>query len=141
MGDKTGTRELTIRNALADLHRMSDWLADSARELELDRELAVRLKVCALEAVSNVIRYAYSDRDTHVIGLHLTVAGGRVTLEIDDDGRPFNPLSLPDRAPLPDVDKAQMAGIGVRIIRGLLPESRYEWRDGRNVLVLASAAY
>jgi len=141
MGDKTGTRELTIRNALADLHRMSDWLADSARELELDRELAVRLKVCALEAVSNVIRYAYSDRDTHVIGLHLTVAGGRVTLEIDDDGRPFNPLSLPDRAPLPDIDKAQMAGIGVRIIRGLLPESRYEWRDGRNVLVLAGAAY
>jgi anti-sigma regulatory factor (Ser/Thr protein kinase) len=141
MGGKTGTRELTIRNALADLHRMSDWITDSTRELEVDREMAVRLKVCALEAVSNVLRYAYADRETHLIGLHLTVAGGRVTLEIDDDGRPFNPLSLPDRSPPPNVDKAQMAGIGVRIIRGLLPQSRYEWRDGRNVLVLAGAAY
>ena len=76
------------------------------------------ITVCALEAVSNVIRYAYSDRDTHMIGLRLAVGDGRVTLEIEDDGRKFNPLALPDRAPLPNVEQAKLAGIGVRIIRG-----------------------
>jgi len=131
---KTRTRKLAIRNAMAELRRMGD------RELGQDREMSVRLKVCALEAVSNVIRYAYSDRDTHMIGLRLAVGDGRVTLEIEDDGREFNPLALPDRAPLPNVEKAQLAGIGIRIIRGLLPESRYEWRDGKNVLILTGTA-
>lgn len=133
-------RTLTIRNGQAELHHMSEWIADSAHELGLSREMAVRLKVCAIEAVSNVIRYAYADRDTHLIVLLLAVSEGRVTLAIEDDGRPFNPLSLPDRAPPPNIEKAQMAGIGVRIIRGLLPQSHYEYRDGKNVLILAGSA-
>lgn len=140
MTDPSGSkaiRALTIQNAQAELQRMSSWIADSARDLGLAREMAVRLRVCAIEAVSNVIRYAYADRDTHQIGLQFALSADRVTLAIEDDGRPFNPLSLPDRAPPPNIEKAQMAGIGVRIIRGLLPESRYEHRDGRNVLILS----
>ncbi len=131
-------RELSIRNLHSELRRMSEWLAKSAREMEVDRDSMLRLDVCASEAVSNVISYGYFDRDAHTITLRLDVSGGRMTLEVEDDGRPFNPLALPDRTPAPSVDKGLVPASGLRIIRGLLPEARYELRDSKNVLILTA---
>ena len=57
-----GGDRLIIRNDVAELRRMSEWLVGSGQAAGLSKEVLSRLEVCANEAVSNIISYAYDDR-------------------------------------------------------------------------------
>ena len=130
---------LIVANDTAELRRMSDWLVHTARELGVPGPLVGDLEVCANEAVTNVISYAWEDGGHHQIALRIAAGDGRVTLEIEDDGRPYDPLDMPELPRPASLSDAPVGGLGVRIILNLLPASRYERRDGRNVLTLTAA--
>ena len=56
--------------------------------------------------------------------------------EVEDDGRPFDPLGVPApdlQAPLPE---RRVGGLGIHFVRRLMSEVRYARVDGRNRLVL-----
>ncbi len=118
---------------------MSDWLAAEAQVLGLSDRLVHDLDLCANEAVTNIISYGWDDDRDHSIALYIATQGGRVTLEIEDDGRAFNPLELPERGTPKTVLEAPVGGLGIKLIREMMPGSRYERRGGRNVLTLSAA--
>jgi len=130
---------LVVANDTAELRRLSEWLVSTASGLGVPGPLVGELEVCANEAVTNVISYAWDDNGLHEISLRIAAGDGRVTLEIEDDGRPYNPLDMPEpRRPSSLLD-APVGGLGVSIIRKMMPASRYERREGRNVLTLIAA--
>ena len=118
---------------------MSDWLANEAQALGLSDRLLHDLDLCANEAVTNVIDYGWDDDRAHSIALHIAAQDGCVALEIEDDGRPFNPLELPESRTPKTLPEAPVGGLGVMLIRKMMPGSRYERRGGRNVLTLSAA--
>ncbi len=87
------------------------------QELSSEPPLDVRraLYLAAQEGISNIIQHAHAGRAR----LSLTSHGGRVTLELEDDGRG---LSAPDAAP------HDPAGIGLRSLRDLARELGGELR-------------
>src|SRR6185436_19483438 len=88
------------------------------------------------ELVTNVIKYGYDDADEHRIQVTVTVDGGLLTLSMDDDGKPFNPLE----APPPDLDlpieERPIGGLGVFIVRSLADSLAYRREQGHNILTL-----
>jgi anti-sigma regulatory factor (Ser/Thr protein kinase) len=61
---------------------------------------------------------------------------GRLCLEIEDDGRPFDPTvhAPPDtNAPL---DQRKIGGLGIHFIRQTMDVMSYQRRDNHNVLTL-----
>lgn len=119
---------------------MSAWLVAEARALGVPQALVDDLEVCANEAVLNTISYGWDDGGRHQIALRIAADASGVTLEIEDDARPFDPFAAPERADPGSLAEAQVGGLGVRLIRRLMPASRYARREGRNLLTL-SAAY
>ena len=130
---------LVVANDIAELRRMSAWLVGEARALGVPAPVVDDLEVCANEAVTNVINYGFEGGRRHEIALRIAVDARQVSLQIEDDGRPFNPLDLPERPDPPSLREAPVGGFGVRLIRRLMPASRYERRGGRNVLTLSTA--
>ena len=55
------------------------------------------LQIVLDEMVSNVIKYGHSDGLEHGIHILVTLEGNLLTIEVDDDGQPFNPLEAPDQ--------------------------------------------
>ena len=51
------------------------------------------------EILTNIISYGYRDNREHEVKVRLSVQLGEVSVEIEDDGQPFNPLEAPE----PDV--------------------------------------
>ena len=51
------------------------------------------------EILTNIISYGYRDNREHQVKVRLSVQLAEVSVEIEDDGQPFNPLE----APAPDV--------------------------------------
>jgi anti-sigma regulatory factor (Ser/Thr protein kinase) len=108
------------------------WLAEHQVSFE-----AMYLASLAIEeVVTNCIKYGYDDAKDHTVDVTFSVADGALTIEVVDDGNPFNPLE----APRPDLSLAMedrpIGGLGLHLLRELADQVSYERRDGTNRLSL-----
>jgi len=88
------------------------------------------------ELVTNSIKYGWTDSLEHVIQVELEIADGRLAITVRDDGRPFNPLDVPEPDLSGDIDERQIGGLGIHLLRKVSDAMTYERRDDRNQVVL-----
>jgi anti-sigma regulatory factor (Ser/Thr protein kinase) len=128
------SNSLVIRNQLSELLRLSSWVEAWAHENGVSAILAQCIDLCATELVTNVMSYAYDDAAVHPIKLHLHTDEDRISLEIEDDGKPFDPLETPARPRSTDLDKGRVGGWGIVIVRHFADDVQYCRADERNRL-------
>ena len=94
------------------------------------------LAIAIDELVSNVAKYGTRPGAPPTVSIAFHVRPGALEVEIADSGPPFDPLS----ADTPDVsgalDERPIGGLGLHLVRKLADESRYERKDGLNVVRL-----
>lgn len=95
--------------------------------------MLVALSVSLDETLSNIIKYAYSDQRGHSIFVQLAREPDAVAATVEDDGRPFDPLSAP-RLDLKSPDRD--SGFGIHFIRNLMDDVKYFREGGLNRLVM-----
>jgi anti-sigma regulatory factor (Ser/Thr protein kinase) len=140
-GAFSGPVRTACRAERASLQRLLEWLDHHCTQLDLDASCRHDLRLIAEEASANVIAHAYPPDAPGPLSLQLdlTCLEGRpaVELTLEDQGRPFNPLTLPvpDRAgPVADLP---IGGLGVHLIRQLSDTQRYRHdRHRGNVLTI-----
>ncbi len=88
------------------------------------------------ELVTNVILHGYDDTSNQVVEVRLTVREGIITAEVEDGGRPFNPLD----APTPDLnaalDERELGGLGIHLVKSLMDRVEYRREGEKNVLTV-----
>lgn len=88
------------------------------------------------EILTNIIHHGYDAPARGTIQLSIRVDGASVQCTVSDDGRAFDPTTVPD----PDLDAPledrQIGGLGMHFVRESLSALSYARRDGRNVLSL-----
>lgn len=117
---------------------MTEWIHRTGKLMELPNALLFELDLCATEAVLNIITYAYDDSASHRIHVRLRQAQSHVDLEVEDDGRPFNPLEFPPAPSASSLEHAALGGRGIHLIRRLMTECKYRRRGGKNILTMIS---
>lgn len=132
-----GARCFLLHNDLGELPRLHAWIEELSRSLGLAPDIAFAVDLCLQEAVGNVIAYAFSDGASHEISVSVVRAEGRVIVEVEDDGRPFDPLGIPPRETTGRLEDVQIGGLGIHLIRQFASDMRYERVDGRNRLTMA----
>jgi len=94
------------------------------------------LKIALDEALNNIISYAYGQDQRSEILVRLTAEPCAIVVEIEDMGRPFDPL----QAPAPDLGAPlaarKVGGLGVHFIKHLMDDITYARADGKNRLRL-----
>lgn len=97
-------------------------------------DLVFKLNLVLEELGVNIVNYSGATGD---IEISLASDSERVTVEISDNGRPFNPLldqDTPDvSAPLGD---RPIGGLGIHLVRSMMDEMRYSREDGKNKLAI-----
>lgn len=100
--------------------------------------LIFRINLIMEEMMLNIIDYGFDDRN-HQIDVTFISEDNLLTIEIIDDGRPFDPLS---EAPAPDIDASledrRIGGLGIHLVRTMTEDMRYECADGKNHLTLVT---
>jgi len=130
------THRLIIANQLSALREMSEWLVQAARQCGASDELVFNLDLCANEAVTNIISYAYSEPGFHEISLELSRQSNALTLIIEDDGIAYNPLAKPEHVQPASLEEAEIGGLGIDLIRQFMSECRYARLHEKNRLTL-----
>jgi phosphoserine phosphatase RsbU/P len=135
-GITPAAEEYRIRNDISEMRKAVDFVADFAGRNGFSGERIRDISVSLEELVHNIIAYGYDDEEEHIIIIRMGVRDGEMFIEINDDGRAFNPL----QAPAADTDKTleerEEGGLGIHIARGMMDRMEYRREAGRNVLTL-----
>jgi sigma-B regulation protein RsbU (phosphoserine phosphatase) len=127
---------MVVANDRRELARIGERVERFASECGLSVDHAASLNLVLDELVSNIIKYGYDDQLPHEIHVTVEIQGDLMTVSVEDDGKPFNPVE----APLPDLDRPieerPIGGLGVLLIRSIADALEYRRERGRNIVTL-----
>lgn len=123
---------LRVENKIEELGRISAAVEELAESEDWSPALAFRVNLVLEEFGINVINYAH-EGGVHDFEITLLSEPETLTIEITDDGIPFNPL---EDNPEPDtsasMDERPVGGLGLHLVRSMTEEMRYERQNSRN---------
>jgi anti-sigma regulatory factor (Ser/Thr protein kinase) len=102
----------------------------------LSDEDVAGVEVALDEILTNAVNYAFADGNGHEIVVSMTAAPSMLSIEIRDDGSPFDPLGVPAPDLEGDIEDRQVGGLGMHFVRELLDRVSYSRSEGWNVLTL-----
>ena len=130
------TEEMTITNRRDNIAQVLRRVDELGALHHLPPNVLADMGVALDEVLANIIRYAYSDEGVHEIRIRLTVGDGVLEAEIEDDGNPFNPLTIPRPHLAGSLRERSIGGLGIHFVKNLMSEVAYSFAGNRNRLVL-----
>jgi serine/threonine-protein kinase RsbW len=130
---------IAICNDRAEIERIHAFLDEYYHRYQVPTNVHFVIMLALDELITNIISYAYADARQHLIDIYLISDTDRITVEIADDGLPFNPLEVNE----PDLDvpieERQIGGLGIHLVRKLMDSVRYTRSEGRNVFTFVKS--
>ncbi|MCX7019700.1 MAG: ATP-binding protein [bacterium] len=131
-----GVLDVVLKNDLSEIQRLSVLAETFSGEQALPSSALFDMNLVLEEIISNVIKYAYNDDGAHQIMVRLRVHGDELSIEVEDDGLPFNPLE----APTPDItqplEERPIGGLGLHLVKKIMDTIQYSRTNGINHLVM-----
>lgn len=133
-------RTITLKNSLSEAARLVDIIEEYGKEYSISGKSLYNIKLALEELFVNIVSYGYDDDGEHEVTIVITKDGSELTVEIRDDGKPFNPLE----APAPDLDmpveEREPGGLGIHLVRHISKGIEYRREGAHNILVLRLSA-
>ena len=130
-----------LRNDLSEIDRIQRLVEERAPEWALSPSSLNAINVSLDEVLTNIISYGYDDGAEHSIAIRVALeTDGQVTIEVADDGKPFNPLETPEPDTDADIDDRPIGGLGIHLVLKLMDEVAYRRENDRNILTLKRRA-
>jgi anti-sigma regulatory factor (Ser/Thr protein kinase) len=128
--------QFTLKNRIAEIAILGERLGEFASVHELTPNLLHDLNLALEEAVTNIISHGYSDHAEHQILVRIRIDSGVVITEVQDDARPFNPLTAPDADVTTPLDERTAGGLGIHLMRKSMDQIEYQRLENRNLLIM-----
>ena len=111
-------------------------VGDFAESMSWPDEATFKVKLVLEEILMNVISYGGDSSHKPRITLHLSQQNDLLSMEISDDGIAYDPLTAPPLDLESDLDDRPIGGLGVHLVRELMDNVSYRYKDGRNHLLV-----
>jgi len=120
---------------LENLSVIADFISSSMSQLGIDTGIS-EVQTAVDEACTNIVKYAYSEHGG-AISVSCEKQGDDFVVTIRDNGKPFDPSSVP----LPDLDadlgKRKIGGLGIYFMKKLMDDVSYSFDAKKgNTLVM-----
>lgn len=134
----TSTRDrkitIVIQSNLEDVAIVGVAAKELCAGLRIEESVCGDIELSVVEAVNNAVLHAYGNEPGHPVEISFTVRGGRLTIDVCDQGRRMTQDPIPlvaygcsNRRALPE------SGMGLMIIEQIMDEVAYRAEKGRNV--------
>jgi serine/threonine-protein kinase RsbW len=131
---------LILKNDLAELDRLQGFVEKLGKNLCLSKKSIVETNLAVEEVFSNIVAYGYEDGRDHSIRISVIYpVNETLVLRIEDKGKAFSPLKVPEPRAIDDIEDCDIGGLGIHLVKKLMDEVSYEYREQRNVLEMKKA--
>ena len=125
---------LNLPNRESAVGDLQDQLEAFGRQQGLGPRVLHEAQLALEEHLTNIISHGYDDTLEHQIKVVVILSASELHIQVEDDGRPFNPLEQP----APDLSKPfeerPVGGLGIHMMRQSLDQLDYRRVDGKNIL-------
>lgn len=127
---------LRLHNRLLELDRIGDAVEAFGEAHALSAKLRYQIRLVLDELLTNIISYGYADDTEHVITVGMGLDGSRLRFILEDDARPFDPLTAGTPDTTAEADRRPIGGLGIHLVRTIMDRVAYERVGGKNRLIL-----
>jgi serine/threonine-protein kinase RsbW len=125
-----------LKSRLSELDNLCLNLETLGEKIGLPKKLIFEINLALDELFTNIISYAFSDEDEHIIKVTITPRKEEICLCIEDDGMPFNPIEFDTPDVAASVENCKVGGLGIHIMRKLMDDICYQRCGDKNILTL-----
>jgi len=133
--DKTSLA-FELKNNLAELSTLCEKLESIGEALGLSRRSLFEINLALDELFTNIISYGFADQSEHVIQVCISADNNLLTVVLEDDGIPFNPVERQSPELPCDLENCKVGGLGIHLVKNLVDEVVYRRSADKNVLTL-----
>ncbi len=130
-----------IETRVEELNRIASVVEEMGEKERWPPDLVFKVNLILEELCLNIINYGHTG-GLHEIDITLTSTEDALTIDVVDDGMPFDPIS---DAPTPDVNAPMedrgIGGLGVHLVQAMTDEMHYRRvRDTNQVTLVIQRA-
>jgi anti-sigma regulatory factor (Ser/Thr protein kinase) len=125
-----------LKNDLSELETLCQHLNKFGQDTGLSEACITDINICLDELFTNIVCYGFKDNLEHMTRFNMQLNNNVLTVSIEDEGIPFNPLEKEDPEIPDDLIDVRIGGLGISIVRKLMDDIRYERKHGRNRLTM-----
>ena len=125
-----------LKNDLSELEALCQHLNKFGQAVGLSEACITDVNICLDELFTNVVSYGFEDNLEHLIQFTMNLDNQVLTLSIEDEGIPFNPLEKKDPEIPDDLIDVRIGGLGIHIVKKLMDDVHYQRKQGKNKLTM-----
>ncbi len=128
--------EITVPADLPELNRVSMFVGNILDTLQCSKQTQIHIRIAVDEIFSNIARHSDARKgDTVTVLVHAEEPRTVVITFMDSSSR-FNPLSVGEPDVTAPAHKRQVGGLGLYMVKKMMDDVSYEYRDEQNILTI-----
>jgi anti-sigma regulatory factor (Ser/Thr protein kinase) len=125
-----------IKSELAEIARLAGQVEGFGVNNNIEPCHISNINLALDELITNTISYGYDDNKEHEIIIDMRLAESEIVVQVQDDGKPFNPLDMPDPDLGLELDQRPAGGLGIYLVRTMMDQVEYERRGNQNIITM-----
>jgi len=125
-----------LKSKLSELNELCRHLEDCGNVMELPQKCLFEINLGLDELFTNIISYGFDDGIEHQIKFSLAKEKETLVVQVEDDGKPFNPLEAASPEVSQDLDTINIGGLGIHLVKKMMDDIDYKRVKGKNKLIL-----
>ena len=130
---------LQLSNNQPEIRNLSNRFDIFAKDNKLADKVIHDVQLALDEVVTNIVEYGYDDDDEHLIDIKFILNEQSLKIIIIDDANPYNILDKEDPDTSLSLDDKPIGGLGIYLVKHLMTNINYDYRDGKNHLLLTKS--
>lgn len=136
-GNNEKTLNLTLKNDLAEITRLSEAVEDYGQKNQLDKKTVFNINLALEEIVTNIITHGYKDStEEEYVDIAFDLQNGNLQITVTDHAAPFNPLEMPEPDTSQPLEDRDIGGMGIHLVKNVMDNLDYRRENNANVLIL-----
>lgn len=125
-----------FRNRLDELDALGRRVEAFGQRFGWSKKQIFQINFALEEVLTNIISYGYDDQAEHVIRVTVAQEDERITMRVEDDGIPFNPVEAPRPELECPVSLRKIGGLGIFLTKHMMDDVHYVRTAEHNILTL-----
>jgi serine/threonine-protein kinase RsbW len=127
-------RHVSVPGHASQLAVLMRFLHEFWSDAKVPPAAAMTFELALEEAFMNVVMHGSPTNRVARVDVSLAIVDGELTLIIEDDGPPFDPLTLATPNISANLNERRVGGLGVFLMRKMMDNVRYQRLESRNQL-------
>jgi len=128
--------ERKFNASIDELDNVLSFIDNEIKDIK-DSKLLIKFNLVVEEVFVNIVSYAYDDTNTNnTVTISINDSDDKTIITFIDSGKHFNPLIKDDPDLSLDVDERPIGGLGIYLVKKMMDNVEYEYKDNKNILTI-----